>query len=190
VLAAGGEPVRVGRGPLADLRLSWDREVSRIHTELVRVGRGWAVVDDGLSSNGTYVNGERLRGRRRLARGDEIRVGNTSLRFQIVTDEGSQTYVPALEGPPVELSRMQRLALVELCRPYVAEGGHGAPATNEAIAQELCLTVPAVKKHMRALFVKFAIADLPQNQKRARLVAIALERGLVDEHDLATGSKN
>jgi hypothetical protein len=36
-----------------------------------------------------------------------------------------------------------------------------------------------VKTHLRVLFHKFGIEDLPQNQKRARLAEIALELGLV-----------
>jgi DNA-binding CsgD family transcriptional regulator len=183
-LEAGAEPVRVGRGPLAGLRLRWDREVSRIHAELVRVGRGWGVVDDGLSSNGTYLNGERLSGRRRLSGGDEIRVGQTTLVFQLVTDDGSATYVPALAWPSIELSRMQRLTLVALCRPCLVEASRGSPATNQEIADELFISLSAVKTHMRALFDKFGIAGLPQNQKRSALAALTLERGLVTERDL------
>jgi len=39
--------------------------------------------------------------------------------------------------------------------------------------------VDAVKTHLRVLFHKFGIENLPQNQKRARLAEIALELGLV-----------
>ena len=37
-----------------------------MHAALERVGDAWALIDDGLSHNGTWVNGERLIGRRRL----------------------------------------------------------------------------------------------------------------------------
>jgi len=50
-------PLTVGRGTGADVCLEWDAEVSRVHAELVRVGEDWAVVDDGLSRNGSLVNG-------------------------------------------------------------------------------------------------------------------------------------
>jgi pSer/pThr/pTyr-binding forkhead associated (FHA) protein len=179
------ERVRIGRGPAADLRLSWDREVSRIHAEVERLGRGWALVDDGLSANGTFVNGERMLGRRRLASGDELRMGASRLIFRSVSQEGSLTLVPALEGPLVELSRMQREVLVALCRPYREATTHGIPATNQRIADETHVSIAAVKSHLRALFEKFAIADLPQNQKRARLAALAFERGLISDRDFA-----
>jgi predicted component of type VI protein secretion system len=179
------ERVRVGRGTGADLRLAWDREVSRIHAELERLGSGWALSDDGLSANGTFINGERLRGRRRLAGGDRIRIGKTELTFRAMSDDGSNTYVPALARPPVELSRTQRKVLVALSRPYAGGGPHALPATNQQIAAELHLSVDAVKTHLRVLYIKFEIAGLPQNQKRARLVELAIERGNVSEHDLA-----
>ena len=67
----------IGRGEDTDLRLSWDGEVSRVHAFLDRVGEEWTLVDDGLSRNGSFVNGERIHGRRRLEHGDELRLGET-----------------------------------------------------------------------------------------------------------------
>ena len=181
----GLERVRIGLGAGADLRLSWDREASRIHAELERLGNGWALSDDGLSANGTFINGERLRGRRRLAGGDRIRIGKTELTFRTMTEDGSDTYVPALARPPVELSRTQQRVLIALSRPYGGGAAHAVPATNQQIADELHLSVDAVKTHLRVLFIKFEIAALPQNQKRARLVELALERGNLSDRDLA-----
>ena len=48
--------------------------VSRRHARLMREGDGYVLEDLG-SSNGTFVNGERLAGRRLLKSGDEIRLG-------------------------------------------------------------------------------------------------------------------
>lgn len=184
-LDAVHERVRIGRGAAADLRLAWDREISGIHAELERLGGGWALVDDGLSANGTFVNSERVFGRRRLTSGAEIRIGTTRLVFRSMSQEDSLTLVPDLEGPPIELSRMQREVLLALCRPYRELATQGVPATNQQIADEKNVSVAAVKSHLRALFEKFAIADLPQNQKRARLVVLAFERRVVSEHDFA-----
>src|SRR5215210_65205 len=72
----------IGRGPASDVALPWDTEVSRAHAVLERVGDEWTVLDEGLSRNGSFLNGERLHGRRRLCDGDAIRVGHTLLVFR------------------------------------------------------------------------------------------------------------
>ena len=72
----------IGRSLSADVVLSWDEDVSRIHTELRRMGVEWVLVDEGLSRNGSFVNGERVEGRRLLDDGDELRFGQTLLRYR------------------------------------------------------------------------------------------------------------
>lgn len=54
-------------------------EVSRRHAELAPTEDGYVVRD--MSSNGVYVNGERIQGSHRLARADVIRVGGEEFRF-------------------------------------------------------------------------------------------------------------
>jgi len=58
------------------------------------------------------------------------------------------------------------------------------PSTNSEIANELFLSVEAVKTHLRTLFRSFEISELPQNQNRGRSVACAFQRGLVSARDL------
>ena len=72
----------VGRGQSSDLVLDWDEQVSRLHAQLERVEEDWTVVDDGLSRNGTFLNGERLSGRRRLTDGDTLSFGGTTVTFR------------------------------------------------------------------------------------------------------------
>ena len=74
--------------------------------------------------------------------------------------------------------------LVALCRPYAGGAAFARPATNQQIAEELFLSIPAVKTHLRSLFERFALGDLPQNEKRARLVQLALDTGAVTSADL------
>jgi DNA-binding SARP family transcriptional activator len=78
-LVARETPVTIGRREANTISLSWDPQVSRVHAQLERVGTAWTVRDDGLSRNGTWVNGERLRGSHRLLDGDIVRVGRTLL---------------------------------------------------------------------------------------------------------------
>ncbi len=51
--------------------------VSGVHGAFEVAGGEWTIVDDGLSRNGSYLNGERVFGHRRLRDGDLIRLGAT-----------------------------------------------------------------------------------------------------------------
>lgn len=69
-------------GRLADCAVViTDGNTSRHHAVIQRSGSGFVVSDLG-STNGTYVNGERLVADHRLADGDTITVGTVALRFE------------------------------------------------------------------------------------------------------------
>lgn len=174
----------IGRRAEADVSLAWDGEVSGLHAELHHIGGEWTVVDDGLSTNGTYVNGERISGRQRLRDGDRIRVGRTVLAYRAAQATLVDQTVAARDLPKIELTDAQRRVLVALCRPY-RDGSYATPATNQQIAAEIFLSVDAVKMHLRSLFAKFQLSELAQNQKRAKLAEQALQFGVISPRDLA-----
>ncbi len=184
VLEPDDERLWVGRGLACDVRIEHDEKASRCHAELVRVAGGWAVVDDGLSRNGTFVDGARIAGRRRLYDGDVVRCGDSTLTYRLPGGTGALT-TPAQDAAALpDLTPRQHEVLAVLCRPLCRSPGHAIPATNRAIADELFLSVPAVVTHIRTLFEKFGVGDLPQNQKRARLAELAILAGAVSERDL------
>jgi DNA-binding CsgD family transcriptional regulator len=169
--------VSIGRGPATGIALEWDAEVSRAHAMLERVGAAWTLVDDGISRNGTYVNGERVRGRRRLGDGDAIRVGETLLVF-VGRETVARTTATTSRGAPPSLSPAQRRVLNALCAPAIDDPRAG-PAANRDIAATLFLSVETVKSHLHALYELFEVGDLPPSRKRAELVRRAFELGLV-----------
>ncbi|MHB8243333.1 MAG: FHA domain-containing protein [Solirubrobacteraceae bacterium] len=175
----------IGRRAETDLSIPWDPAVSGLHAEIQCVGGEWAIVDDGLSTNGTYVNGERLSGRQRLRDEDRIRVGSTILAYRAGRSGSTQATVAAGDIPKVSLTDMQQRVLVALCRPYRDGDTFATPATNQEIAAEVFLSVDAVKMHLRTLFGKFELTGLPQNQKRTRLAECALQFGVISLRDLA-----
>ncbi len=71
--------LNVGRSPTCEIVLS-DDSVSRRHAEL-RFQDGRWTVRDVSSSNGTWVNGRRLRGELEIRRGDVLTFGDVSARF-------------------------------------------------------------------------------------------------------------
>jgi pSer/pThr/pTyr-binding forkhead associated (FHA) protein len=184
VLLDGRDRVAIGRRPANDVALDWDSEVSRVHAGLELAGDEWTLVDDGLSHNGTYVHGERVIGRRRLRDGDVITVGATAIAF-CAPSEGSVSATVTSVGPHVGelLTPAQRRVLVALCRPF-RDGGYAAPASNQQIADELVVSVDAVKSNLRPLFTAFGVDELPQNQKRAGLALKALRSGVISRREL------
>lgn len=181
----GTEGLWVGRGDSADLRLGWDEEVSALHAQVEVVRGECTLVDDGLSRNGSFVNGERVQGRRHLRDGDVVRFGRTEVLYRRPGEGAPEATVIASDAPAAAtISPAQRKVLVALCRPYKDGGKFATPATNQEIAAELHLSVDAVKTHMRALFEKLEVGDLPQNQKRVALVERALNAGAVTQRDL------
>ncbi len=89
-LAPDARRITVGREATADVWLFWDNRISRVHAVLECDGERWAVTDDGLSSNGSYVNGDRLDGRRELRHDDELRFGQTRLTFRVHLESAAE----------------------------------------------------------------------------------------------------
>jgi pSer/pThr/pTyr-binding forkhead associated (FHA) protein len=185
-LADATSPLTIGRGSGCGVCLSWDAGVSRAHAQLERlVDAEWMLVDDGLSRNGSIVNGERLRQRRRLTDGDVMRFGDTHVVFRAPLLQTARTLTRSAGAGEIQLSPAQRRVLVALCRPYQDPRAFATPASNAAIAEELVLSVDAVKTQLRALFEKFEIEPLARDAKRARLVQRAFETGVITRQELA-----
>jgi pSer/pThr/pTyr-binding forkhead associated (FHA) protein len=185
VVEQGMEALWVGRGESADLRLDWDEEVSALHARIEVVRDECTLLDDGLSRNGSFVGEQRVDGRRRLRDGDTLRFGRTAVLFRRPGEGAPEATVAAAEvQAAATISPGQRRVLLALCRPFKDEPPFATPATNQAIAAELHLSVDAVKTHMRALFEKLGVEDLPQNRKRVALVERALQSGAVSRREL------
>ena len=185
-LVPTGERITIGRRPSNDVVLDWDSEISRVHAALERIGDDWTVVDDGLSHNGTYLNGERrdrapaaARRRRARRRRRRDRLPRAGRRVGLARRRSPRM------GPHVGelLTPAQRRVLIALCRPF-KDSTYATPATNQQIADELVVSVDAVKSTLRALFEVFGVDALPQNQKRASLALQALRTGVITRRDL------
>lgn len=79
-----------------------DEEVSRRHTSVELAGDSVRVEDLG-STNGTFLNGERIEGSRELKNGDKVRLGQTVFEVQMEQPEGATKIASVIpdEGPQV-----------------------------------------------------------------------------------------
>lgn len=187
IILDGPQRLTIGRQDASDIPLPWDTAVSRVHAVLERVGEEWTLIDDGSSRNGSFVNGVRVRGRRRLNDGDVIRIGFTTIGYVVPSErEASSSTIAVTASSAPALTAAQRRVLVALCRPLVQERFRSA-SSNQQIAGELFLGVETIKTHMQALFEAFGVRGLPQNQKRAELARLALKGGVVTEDELLAG---
>ena len=165
----------VGNAAENDVALADDPTASHLHAMLERFPAGWCVTDLG-SSNGTWVNGERIWSSHRLRHGDEIRIGQTRLIFRDpLSAAGAQT--EAEDAPPT-LTARERDVLVALCRPLLDRDMFTEPASTRTIAEELVITQAAVKQHLANLYDKLGVPATGAN-RRARLANDALRRGAV-----------
>ena len=170
----------VGKAAENDIAVDDDATASGLHAVLERFAAGWCVTDLG-SSNGTWVNGERIWATRRLRNGDEIRIGHTRLVFcDPLRPAGAPTEA---EQPPPALTTRERDVLVALCRPLLARDMFTEPASTRAIADELVITPAAVKQHLTNLYDKFGIAPA-DSHRRAALANEALRHGAVSLTEL------
>jgi hypothetical protein len=169
----------VGTAPENHVTVGDDATASHLHAVLERFPAGWCVTDLG-SSNGTWVNGERIWASRRLRDGDEIRIGQTRLIFRdpLVTAPATEA-----EQAPPELTPRERDVLVALCRPLLARDMFTEPAATHAIADALVITQAAVKQHLGNLYEKFGV-PAQDSHRRARLANEALRRGAVSMTEL------
>ena len=169
----------VGRRSAADIPLPWDREVSRLHAEIARLGGEWTISDDGLSQNGTYVNELRLAGRRRLLDGDLVRVGRTSMTFRAPpTGTAVLTLLPGELSAATALSEQQHRVLRELCRP-VARDASARPSDDAEIAAALDIPVDVAATEVTGLLSAFGLDDVPEHEARLEAAQAALHSGLV-----------
>jgi hypothetical protein len=79
-LAVAAQPITIGKGP-STLQINDDPTVSTRHAEVAQRGGAFVVTDLG-STNGTFVNNQRIAQPARLTDGDLLRFGNTQMKFR------------------------------------------------------------------------------------------------------------
>ena len=117
----GTIPLVFGREAGSDIVVP-NKDVSRRHAEILASAQGYLLIDS--STNGTFVNGERIEGQRILARSDIIRVGDNDFRFYAdraveppapggqvpLTPAPAEPPAPALPAPPPPTGASVRLS--------------------------------------------------------------------------------
>ena len=132
------EATILGRDVSSDIVLA-DTEVSRQHARITKTPGGYVYEDLG-STNGSFINGERLLAPRVLKAGDLLGLGeNVTLTFDAVAPEAAATVIggearepapaqPAPQQPPPQPAAQPRAAPAPAPAPAAAAPAPAAPA--------------------------------------------------------------
>ncbi len=104
-LPVSGGRLIIGRGSDSDVFLP-DHLLSRRHAEIEPRGGAFYIIDLG-STNGTFLNGERVVGERRLHNGDLIAVGESKLVFSDGSNETSSDNVALLGAESYKIDELR-----------------------------------------------------------------------------------
>ena len=118
--AVAGASLVFGREATCDVVVT-GKDISRRHAEIMVTPKGYAIVDS--STNGTWVNDERVQGQRVLARGDVIKLGEDSFRFYA-------DVAPAAPSPPPPGPAASQPPAAPQSSPAPATGSSGERLKN------------------------------------------------------------
>lgn len=163
--ARGATVFTIGRDASNDVVVASDSTVSRSHARMEKNGAVWKIFDLD-SSNGTFVNGIRVRRAAVVRPGDRVSVGKTTLTLSYAAGPGETslaTLRPDTHGGEIQLSPRE----TEVLR-LVAEG-----RTDQEVAETLSLSVRTVHSHLDR------VRDKLQIRRRSELTRYAIGLGLL-----------
>ena len=137
-----GQSLVFGREASCEVVIT-SKDVSRRHAEIMPTPQGYVVVDS--STNGTFVNGQRVQGQLMLARADVVRIGDHDFRFY--ADAAPQPPAPPAPAPSAERRLANTLFGVKVpgaaaARPTAAPAPAPPPAPPPAAAPAPAAVLP------------------------------------------------
>jgi pSer/pThr/pTyr-binding forkhead associated (FHA) protein len=135
-----GDELVIGREVSGEGKLKDDHELSRRHARVARDATGQLTIEDLGSANGTFVNGERVRGHQVLKVGDSVQIGSTTLQLiEVGRAPAPSSRAPAT--PPPTPARARRPP-APAGRPPAPPRRPPAPAPGSADREALASDLP------------------------------------------------
>jgi S1-C subfamily serine protease len=165
--------IGLGRHPLSDVRFDAEKDLdaSTRHAAIVKTGDSYLVRDLG-STNGTFVNGERLEADRALKDRDVIKLGvhGPEVSFHLVReDEGEEVIMAAVQAPKAATNPTKP----ETPIPSAATAAAAAASKRAAAARDMRNT-PSAPMPQPAAPSKTSVlrAEVGHQRSRARALGI------------------
>jgi predicted component of type VI protein secretion system len=161
-----------------------DPDVSRRHAE-IQISNGDIAISDLGSTNGTFVNGERIDQPRTLRDGDEVRIGAVVLRLSAPAGAtrigGTMDAAEAGAATPSQATTVRPAAAPEPEPPTAPQPAASEPATA-AVSEP---ATPATPEPAAPAAAPVAAADQPTAHSPAPAPSRGLSRGDVPQPDFA-----
>jgi transcriptional regulator with PAS, ATPase and Fis domain len=200
-----GRGVTIGRGRTpdagaasqdTDVILHSDGALSRPHLRIAADREGWAV-EDLASTNGTFVDGRRVRKPTPLSDGSIVQFGNhagvfrrlSSAELAAVAQEAAEPLGPVATLSPVlavTAVALRRLATTDASLLFVGETGVGKEITARAVHAASGRSGPFVAINCAALPAELVESELFGYARGAHSTATAAKPGLVELADRGT----
>lgn len=159
-LVSGGS-ITIGRDAGCDVVVAVT-EVSRRHARIESTADGYVLVD--TSTNGVLLNGERIKGRASLGRGDTLRVGPEEFRFHADIVPAGAVSSAASHAPPEPLVASVPVATSQPPVPPVM-----APLPATPPAEDLILSSASTRPRRTALATLEVLNEGPSKGSRIEL---------------------
>ena len=191
--------IGIGRHPVSDLRFDAEKDIdaSTRHAAILQSGDNFVLRDLG-STNGTFVNGQKLAGDQVLHDGDTLQFGRNGpeVTFRVLREEG-EVVMPAVQAPArtaPEVPSLNKRAPTRAEGP-VAATARSAPYTPSKTAV-LRAEVAETRSRARALLVTLGIVAVgavavvvwqgQRSQQRVHDVSAHLDTALAEVARLRT----
>lgn len=166
-LPLGTEEVTIGRGETNTVQFR-DPWLSRVHARIVWRGGVHVLVDTG-SRNGTYLNGNRLRGSKELKSGDHVNLGNLLLCYLL---DATGNFEVADSKTELETSGTLMISSDELNLDHYRQ--RVRERADAAAAAEL---LPTINEVASSLLAHVPLAELAELVLERVVSAVPAERG-------------
>ena len=127
-----------------------DEEMSRHHTSVELAGETLRIEDLG-STNGTFLNGERIEGTRDLKHGDNLRLGKTIFEVQIEPPEQKTVIASVPGGGLTEIAPVPAGGLTEIAPAPAGEMTEIAPVIRQGAIAERGTRLKDLRAYIAAL---------------------------------------
>lgn len=163
--------ITIGRGGQNDIDIT-DSKASRHHMQIIQHDDGHFTLSDFGSTNGTFVNGQKISGEIPLNDMDIVRIGNTTIPWRMYFEDGLDTPIESIDSPAEDVEQ------------FVIDNNNASQSENNKSVWRILTT-------KQKIFVILLIISIPCNVVGAIMLIYAIwEKAKIDNQPVETPQPN